>query len=101
MKPYRLIFKKSKHLGLGMLLFLATVSILGVAAEPTAAEMTTIRIRDQVEIDNDEVLLGQIASIESSDTQLVQRLKDIVIGKAPLPGKTRQYDQNAFKATSY
>jgi flagella basal body P-ring formation protein FlgA len=97
MKPYRLIFKKSKHLCLGMLLFLATVSILGVAAEPTAAEMTTIRIRDQVEIDNDEVLLGQIASIESSDTQLVQRLKDIVIGKAPLPGKTRQYDQKRLK----
>jgi flagella basal body P-ring formation protein FlgA len=97
MKPYRLIFKKSKRPGLGMLFILATVSILGAAAELAAAEMTMIRIRDQVEIDNDEVLLGQIASIESSDTQLVQRLKDIVIGKAPLPGKTRQYDQRHLK----
>ncbi len=76
---------------------MATASILGVSAELAAAEMTTIRFRDQVEIENDEVLLGQIASIESSDSQLVQQLKDIVIGKAPLPGKTRQYDQRYLK----
>jgi flagella basal body P-ring formation protein FlgA len=92
-----LTFKKSKRLGLGLLIFWATASILGVAAELTAAEMTTIRVRDQVEIENDEVLLGQIASIESSDTQLVQQLKDIVIGKTPLPGKTREYDQRHLK----
>jgi flagella basal body P-ring formation protein FlgA len=92
-----LTFKKSKQLGLGLLIFLATASILGVAAELTAAEMTTIRVRDRVEIENDEVLLGQIASIESSDTQLVQQLKDIVIGRAPLPGRTRQYDQRHLK----
>ena len=97
MKPYRFIFKKSKRPGRGMLLFLATVSILGAAAELTAAEMTLIRIRDQVEVNNDEVLLGQIASIESSDTQLVQQLKDIVIGRAPLPGKTRRYDPQHLK----
>ena len=92
-----LTFKKSKRLGLGLLIFWATASILGVAAELTAAEMITIRVRDQVEIENGEVLLGQIASIEGSDTQLVQQLKDIVIGKTPLPGKTRQYDQRHLK----
>lgn len=92
-----LTFKKSEWVGFGLLIFLITASILGVAAEPAAAEMTTIRVRDQVETENDEVLLGQIASIESSDTQFVQRLKDIVIGKAPLPGRTRQYDQRHLK----
>lgn len=92
-----LTYKKSKRLGLGLLIFLATASIVGAAAVLAAAEMTTIRIKDQVEIENSEVLLGQIASIESSDTQLVQQLKDIVIGTAPLPGRTRQYDQGHLK----
>ena len=92
-----LTFKKTKQLGLGLLIFLAATSILGAAAAVTAAETTTIRLRDQVEIENAEVLLGQIASIESSDTQWVQRLKDIVIGKAPSPGRTRQYDQRHLK----
>ena len=97
MNDYSLTFKKSKRFGLVLLIFLATASIVGAAAALAAAEMTTIRVRDQVEIENDEVLLGQIASIESSDTQLVQQLKDIVIGRAPLPGKTRQYDQRHLK----
>jgi flagella basal body P-ring formation protein FlgA len=97
MNDASLTFKKSKRFGQGLLIFLATASIVGAAAALTAAEMTTIRVKDQVEIENGEVLLGQIASIESSDTQLVQQLKDIVIGTAPLPGKTRQYDQRHLK----
>lgn len=92
-----LIVKKSEWLGFGVLIFLITASFLALAAELAAAEITTIRVRDQVEIENDEVLLGQIASIEGSDSQFVQQLKDILIGKAPLPGRTRQYEQRHLK----
>ncbi|MGD8880351.1 MAG: flagellar basal body P-ring formation chaperone FlgA [Desulfobacterales bacterium] len=92
-----LTFKKSEWLGFGLLILLIIAPILLFAAAPAVAEITTIRVRDQVEIDDDEVLLGQIASIESSDTQFVQRLKHIVIGKAPLPGRTRQYEQRHLK----
>ena len=63
MNDYSLTFKKSKRFGLVLLIFLATASIVGAAAALAAAEMTTIRVWDQVEIENDEVLLGQIASI--------------------------------------
>ena len=87
------IFKQSKRLGLGVLIVWAIASVLVVIPTLTAAEITTIRVWDQVEIETGEVLLGQIASIESSDTRWVQQLKDIVIGKAPSPGKTRHYDQ--------
>ena len=38
-------------------------------------------------------MLGQIAVIEGNDARWIQQLKEIVIGRAPLPGKTRQYDQ--------
>ena len=92
-----LIFKQSKRPGLGMILIWAFASILVAIPTLTAAEMTTIRVRDQVEIETDEVLLGQIASFESADTQGIQQLKDIVIGKAPSPGKIRHYNQRHLK----
>jgi hypothetical protein len=93
-------FHMSKRLCHGLSLFLAVAFIWGVAAELTATEMTTVRVRDKVEIDNNEVLLGQIALIEGGDIQLIQQLKGIVLGRAPLPGKS-QSSKDALKATSY
>jgi len=89
--------QKPKHFYATLFFMLAVTFTLGTAAELTANPLTTIRIRDRVEIDGDEVLLGQIAEIQSSDIQLIRHLKDILIGKAPLPGKSRQYDQNHLK----
>ena len=62
-----------------------------------ASHTAVIQVHDQVEINGDEVLLGQIAVIEGSDPRWVQQLKDIVIGRAPLPGKARQYDQQQLE----
>jgi flagella basal body P-ring formation protein FlgA len=58
-----------------------------------AGQAATIRVYERTEIEGSEVMLGQIAEIEGSDPRWVQHLKNIVIGRAPLPGKTRQYDQ--------
>lgn len=93
----RLTLNKSKRFCRGLFILLATVFILGLNATPTIAEMTTIRIKGQVEVENDEIFLGQIATIEGSDTQLMQQLKEIVIGKAPTAGKTRQYSQRHLR----
>jgi flagella basal body P-ring formation protein FlgA len=86
--------QKPKHLYAALFFMLAAASLLGTAAELLATPLTTIRVRDRVEIDGGEVLLGQIAEIEGSDVQLIRQLKDILIGKAPLPGKSRQYPQS-------
>ena len=82
---------KGLHTGLVLILSAAFLWVWPSAsgATPTAV----IRVHDRVEIDSTEVLLGQIAVIESSDPRWIQQLKGIVIGRAPLPGKTRQYDQ--------
>jgi flagella basal body P-ring formation protein FlgA len=93
MNAYRLTFNKSKRFCRGWFILLATTAIWGLNTAPTVAEMTTIRVQDQVEVENDEIFLGQIASIEGSDMQLIQQLKEIFIGKAPSAGKTRQYKQ--------
>ena len=97
MNAYRLTLDKSKWFWRGVVIFLAMAAILGLNTAPAVAEMTTIRIQDQVEVENDEVFLGQIASIEGSDTQLIQQLKQIIIGKAPAAGKTRQYEQRHLR----
>ena len=86
--------QNSKHLYAALFFVLAVAAILGAAAEPLASPLITIRVRDRVEIDGDDVLLGQIAEIEGSDVQLIRKLKDILIGKAPLPGKSRHYAQS-------
>ena len=94
MKNNRIKPKMTKRLCSG-LVFTLTVAFLWVwPAAPCAARSAIIRVHDRVAIDSDEVLLGQIAGIEGSDTRWIQQLKGIVIGRAPLPGKTRQYDQH-------
>ena len=76
------------------LFFILTAAFLWVwPAALGATQTAVIRVHDRVEIDGDEVLLGQIAVIEGNDPSWVQQLKDIVIGRAPLPGKARHYDQ--------
>jgi flagella basal body P-ring formation protein FlgA len=76
---------------------LAVAFSAGITAELLANALTTIRVRERVEIDGDEVLLGQIAEIQGSDPQLTRHLENILIGKAPLPGKSRQYDEGLLK----
>ena len=75
-----------------LLFILALVFFIAPAAALWANPTASISIKDRVEIDEAEVLLGQIAAIEGADARFNQRLKDIMITKAPLPGDTHQID---------
>ena len=85
----RIILKISEWLCRGLVFTLAVALIGSWTAAPCAAPTATIRVLGRVEIESDEILLGQIAAIEGSDPRWVQQLKGIVIGRAPLPGKVR------------
>ncbi|MGD2097757.1 MAG: flagellar basal body P-ring formation chaperone FlgA [Desulfobacterales bacterium] len=78
----------------GLLLILALVFAVLPVADLWANPTTTIRFKDRVEINADDVLVGQIATIEGGDARFVQRLKNILIARAPSPGETRQFDLN-------
>jgi flagellar basal body P-ring formation protein FlgA len=93
MKINRIKTKMSKRLCTGLAFTLIVAFLWVWPAAPCAAPTAMIRVHDRVEIDGAEVLLGQIAIIEGGDARWIQQLKGIVIGRAPLPGKTRQYDQ--------
>ncbi len=84
----------TKQLQNGLLFILTVALISTTTVDLHADQMTTIRIRERVEIAAAEVLLGQIANIAGNDVQLNQYLQGIVIGKAPLPGDSRQFDRD-------
>ena len=65
--------------------------------EIDAADLTRIRILPKVQVNNENILLGRIAAIEGHDPLLIQKLRDIVVAKAPLPGKARTLENQVFK----
>jgi flagella basal body P-ring formation protein FlgA len=70
-----------------------TLSILPSAGlSSDAAFGTSIDMQPRVTVDNDQVLLGEIAVIQGQDAALVAELKGLVVGRAPLPGKSRQIE---------
>ena len=71
--------------------------ILEISANLSAAGMTSIRVLKKAEIEDDKMLLGKIAVIKGEDSELVQKLRAIVVGSVPLPGKSRRIDEHYIK----
>jgi flagellar basal body P-ring formation protein FlgA len=71
----------------------AAVYLLWAAAGLAwAAGSASVRCPEQAEIAADQILLGSVARVDGSDAQLVRRLEEVELGRAPLPGKTRTLD---------
>jgi len=61
-----------------------------------AAGPTSVRCHEQADIAADQILLGDIARVDGGDETFVRRLEAVVIGRSPLPGKTRALDRAAI-----
>jgi flagella basal body P-ring formation protein FlgA len=68
-----------------------------IACEADAAGLIGIRLSPNVDVNDDTILLGEIAEIEGGEPILTQKLKDIVIASSPLPGKSRTIEKQTFK----
>ena len=64
--------------------------------EIDAAGLTRIKILPNVQVNDENILLGKIATIESHDSLLAQKLSNIAVAKAPLPGKARTLENQVF-----
>mgnify|MGYP001826975671 CR=1 FL=1 len=62
-----------------------------------AASVITIRVLDKAEVKGDEIRLREIATIQGDDATATEKLGDIILGMAPLPGKSRKVDVNYVK----
>lgn len=74
-----------RRIVVGLLILAAAVG--GRALD--AAGITSVRVYDRAEVDDDQMLLGALARIDGEDAALVRKLQGVVIGRSPLPGKTR------------
>jgi flagellar basal body P-ring formation protein FlgA len=73
------------------------VLVLLAAASPGgSAGLISLRVYDQVEIEADQIQLGKIARIDGDDAGLVRELEALVIGRSPLPGKSRSLEGAAI-----
>lgn len=54
-----------------------------------AAGLTSVRVYDRADVASDQILLGGIAQIDSDDAAFVRKLEGVILGRSPLPGKTR------------
>ena len=61
-----------------------------------ASELTRVQILEAVQIDGEEILLGDIAKITGSNSQMIQKISAVMVGRAPLPGNSRPIDRDAI-----
>ena len=90
----QLITNSGKRFCRSFIFICALLLVWASAVDTSAGQPTTIRFKQSVQIDGTEVLLGQMASIEGGDDKAVQLLKNMVIGKALLPGQSRRFNRN-------
>lgn len=71
---------------------LALLFFLFTANHPVFAGLTTITLAKNAGIRGDEILLNDIAHIENGDPGRLRKLESLVVGRSPLPGKSRNID---------
>lgn len=71
-----------------LLMFLAVFPVSGVSAEKIE-----IRLKPHASVMGQTVYLGDIARIHGDDPKQVEKLRELDIGRAPLPGQSRNIDQ--------
>jgi len=75
---------------------LLVLVLLAAATAAGGAGLVSLRVYDQVEVEADQIQLGKIARIDGDDATLVRELEALVIGRSPLPGKSRSLDAAAI-----
>jgi len=74
----------------GIWLLLTLLLLPSVAMSSGMTARVIINMQPRVTVANDSILLGDIAIIRGPDTVFVADLNALVVGRAPLPGKSRQ-----------
>lgn len=73
---------------LGRVLLVAALTVMLLASMAKAAAV--VRLQGIAEVEDSVIRLGRIAQIETDDPILLQRLSDLEVGPAALPGLSRQ-----------
>jgi flagella basal body P-ring formation protein FlgA len=80
--------KRIKQLSQLRIIIMILVILLGLGSVAVAQDKVSIEINYKVKADNQNLMLGDIATIQGSK-EIVESLQNINLGTAPLPGYTR------------
>jgi len=97
MKTLNYKFQAYRQLSPVIIFLLVILGIPEITRKIDAADLSRIRILPNVQINDEDILLGRIAGIEGYDPLLVQKLSSIVVARAPLPGESRTLKKQIFK----
>lgn len=97
MKLANSTYPTCKHFGRYIIGLLAFVLLPATACHIFASDLTRVHVLEKVQIDDEKILLSDIAKIEGGDPLLIQKLSGLEIGRAPLPGNSRNLDQGTIK----
>jgi flagellar basal body P-ring formation protein FlgA len=97
MKTKIYLYNCYKQLILILISLIFSVGLTEFSGLLEAADLTRITILPNVKIDDEDIILGKIADIDSHDVQLVKKIRGIVVAKAPLLGKSRILEKRAFE----
>ena len=97
MKPAKSRYPTGKHYCRYIIALLAFVLLPATACHIFASDLTRVHILEKVQIDDEKILLSDIAKIEGGDPLLIQKLSGLELGRAPLPGNSRNLHENTIK----
>jgi flagella basal body P-ring formation protein FlgA len=81
-----------------VLLFWLALTVLQITGSTDLwAGETVIRVFDTVEVEGDQIHLADIADIKGPSRAKQEKIGAFIIGKAPLPGKTRRIEPDYIK----
>ena len=86
-----------RHLLPVVIFMLVSVGVSEFTQKTEAADLTRITILPTVQISEEDILLGKIAEIDSPDSLLIQKLNNIVVARAPLPGGSRTLREQVIR----
>jgi flagellar basal body P-ring formation protein FlgA len=97
MKKLNPKFKTLRNLIPIIIYLLIICGLMEMTREVNATDLTRIRILPNVQINDEDILLGKIAGIDGDDPLLLQKLNNIVVAKSPLPGRSQTLENQIFK----
>jgi len=90
---------KSNHHYLVRLTVVALVTatlLLVSVGELLGTTTTLVKVAGSSLVDGERLYLGKIAKIEGDDPVMIEKLAGLDLGRAPLPGKTREIEESSF-----
>ncbi len=70
--------------------------LLASVGELWGAAPTIVRVAANSMVDGERLYLGKIAKIEGDDPGMIDKLASLDLGRAPLPGRTREFEEYIF-----